>query len=159
MAILKPMEALGPADIAELVADSVAEDRTLDYKDQLSGNTDQDHKELLADISALANTLGGYMVFGMAEERDGEGRPTGIPLQVRGLPGNLDAEMLRLEAMARTGIDPRVPRLRFRTVPGGASGSVLVCWVPRTGRRRTWSRSRATRGSMLAARAASTRWM
>ena len=119
--IAKPIDALDAADIAELVANGVTEGRSLDYKEQLPGRTDADHKEFLADVSSFANALGGHIVFGISELRDADGHPTGIPQQAVGLTDNLDTAVLRLEGMALASIDPRVPGLRFRSVPGGTS--------------------------------------
>ena len=42
--IAKPLEAIEPADIDQLVADKVAESRTLDYKEKLPGQSDSEKK-------------------------------------------------------------------------------------------------------------------
>jgi hypothetical protein len=130
--IANPIDALDATYIAELVANGVPESRSLDYKEQLPGRADQDHAEFLADVASFANALGGHIVYGVSEQRDADGRPTGVPSAVVGIAGNIDAEVLRLENMARTSIDPRVPTLRFRPIRGGPTGDVLVCWVPKS---------------------------
>ena len=98
----------------QLVADKVAESRTLDYKEKLPGQSDGEKKEFLADITSFANASGGDLVFGVAEERDVQNRPTGIPKGITGLGMiNVDARKLRLEAVIRDGIEPRLPGCKF----------------------------------------------
>lgn len=127
-----PLGQIDKSVIEALVSNEVRESRTLDYKDKLPGNRNDDRKEFLADVSAMANAAGGDIVFGIAERRE-EGRPTGIPEGVSGLGGvNLDAESLRLENMLRDGIDPRIGGLQLRAVQGFDSGPVLVLRVPKS---------------------------
>jgi len=54
------------SDIDALLATGVAEGRTIEYKLTLPGNTDQDKKEFLADISSFANAAGGDLLYGVA---------------------------------------------------------------------------------------------
>lgn len=56
---------LGRDDIEQLIQESVSESRTLDYKEELPGNSDQQKKDFLADVSAFANTRGGDLIFGV----------------------------------------------------------------------------------------------
>ena len=102
-----------------MVADKVAESRTLDYKEKLPGQSDGDKKEFLADITSFANASGGDIIFGVAEERDAQNRPTGIPKEITGLGMiNVDAEKLRLEAIIREGIEPRLPGVQIHAING-----------------------------------------
>jgi hypothetical protein len=121
--------AITPADIARLIDDAVPEDRTLDYKEGLPGSSDSERKEFLADVSAMANTAGGHLLFGIAELRDSGGRPTGSPASAPGVPVNADAEILKLENAIRDGIAPRIPAIQFRAIPGFANGPVLILRV------------------------------
>src|SRR5882672_1954558 len=93
------IDALTAKDLEELVANRVSEGTALDYKEALPGNGDEAHRDFLADVSSFANTGGGYMLFGIGEERDAAGQPTGIPAAIRGVTGNLGAEILRLESI------------------------------------------------------------
>ena len=52
-------DAIDKDDIERLVANNVAEGRTLDFKEELPGSSDNDKKEFLFDVSALANAQGG----------------------------------------------------------------------------------------------------
>jgi hypothetical protein len=76
----KKLQAVTADDIQAVIENGVREDRHIDYKRSLPDKTkDNDRKELLADVSAFANTSGGDILFGVDEERNEKGEPTGIP--------------------------------------------------------------------------------
>jgi hypothetical protein len=128
--ILRDFDAITKAEIDSLVTNAVAERRTIEYKQQLPGNGDEDKKEFLADVSSFANAAGGDIIYGITEQRDENGKPMGIPEKAEGLAGvNADAEKLRLEEIVRAGIDPRVPGLRVGHYDGFPSGPVIVIRV------------------------------
>lgn len=112
------------AIIQSLVAAGVPESVHLDFKRATYGTADADKKELLKDISAFANTLGGHLLIGI-DEQDGAASAI-VPV----FP-DVDQELLRLEGIARTGVEPNIVGLRMRRVdvPGG---SVIVMYVPRS---------------------------
>jgi schlafen family protein len=131
--IIKPFDLIEKADIEALVANDIREGRTLDYKEKLPGNADSDKTEFLADVSSFANAAGGYLLYGVRERRDADGKPTGMPESVDGLQGiNPDSEILRLESSIRTAIDPRVPGVRTKPIDGFSQGPVLAMWIPKS---------------------------
>jgi len=131
--INKPFDLVEKADIDALVTNEVREGRALDYKEKLPGNSDSEKSEFLADVSSFANASGGYILYGVREKRDTEGKPTSIPESADGLEGaNADSEILRLESSIRTGIDPRVPGVRSKAIEGFPKGPVLIMWVPKS---------------------------
>ncbi len=112
------LKQIDKAIIESLISNEVRESRTLDYKEKLPGGKNEDKKEFLADVSAMANAAGGDIVYGIAEKRE-EGRPTGIAETISVLGGvNLDAESLRLESIIRDGLDPRINGIQFWAVDG-----------------------------------------
>ena len=111
-------EDIGQEHLQRLQANGVPESRSLEYKQGLPGSTDDERKEFLADVSSLANTAGGDLIYGTTEVRE-NGRPTGVPASIDGVGGIVpEAETLRLENMLRDGIAPRLPGIRFRWVAG-----------------------------------------
>jgi hypothetical protein len=127
-----PLAQVTAALLEELRVNAVAESRMLDYKETLPGESDKDKKDLLADVTAFANTAGGDLIYGVKERRK-DGKATGEPAEVVGLPGVvLDQEQLRLDATLRTGMDPRIPGLMLHAVPRGADPPCLVIRVPRS---------------------------
>ncbi len=124
--INKSIEEIIKADVDRLVADRVAERRTLEFKRTLPGGTDADKREFLADVSSLANTSGGDLLYGVDAV-------DGVASEAQGLTvANEEAERLRLEAVIRDGLKPRVPPLHLRFIPGFAVGPVLLIRVPRS---------------------------
>ena len=128
-----PLRDITVSDIENLVTDKIREGMNLDYKELLIGDTDENKKELLADVSSFANSGGGIIVFGMKEDRDSEKKSTGIPISADGLANiNLDKEELRLNQIIRSGLDPRLPGIEMHAVPGFNLGPILLVKVPKS---------------------------
>ena len=131
--ISREFDAIAKADIDALVSNAVAEGRLIEYKQQLPGNSDEDKREFLADVSSFANAGGGDIICGVVEKRDSNGKPTGIPEKAEGLAGlNADAEIRRLDEIVRAGLDPRAPGIRIRAVDGFTAGPALVIRIPKS---------------------------
>ena len=131
--IEKPIDKIAKADIESLVTARVSERKTLEYKLQLPSNQTDDKREFLYDVSSFANTSGGDIVFGIADERDSAGKPTGIPSPPQGLTQeNLSGDILRMENMVRDGIDPRIAGIEWLPISGFPSGPVLIMRIPRS---------------------------
>jgi len=64
----KPVTALTYEDVESLTSAGEPESPVLDYKGRLEG-ADRDKKELAKDVSAMANSSGGYIVIGVAERQ------------------------------------------------------------------------------------------
>jgi hypothetical protein len=131
--IPKPFDQIGKADIDSLIDNAVEEERTIEYKQALPSKSDAERKEFLADVSSFANASGGDLVYGIEEQRDSDGKPTGIP---DGAPGvtvaNADVEILRLDSLIRDGISPRIAGIHLRTVDGFPNGSVLLIRIQKS---------------------------
>ncbi len=131
--IPKLFDAIVKQDIDDLIAQARPERRTLEYKQALPNvGLEQEKAEFLADVCSFANASGGDILYGVTEKRE-NGQPTGIPDSAPGVrDSNLDAVILRLEQMARSNIDPKVPGFQMRPVPGFANGPVVIAHIPRS---------------------------
>jgi hypothetical protein len=113
-------------DLQGLVDNAVMEDKTLDYKVQGYGGSDDDKREFLRDVTSFANTAGGHIIIGM-EETDGK---------ATALPGvslaSVDDEILRLENVLRDGVKRRIPRVEIRPIPLAAGSQALVIRIPQS---------------------------
>lgn len=119
-------------DIDNLVLNEVSESRTLEYKEKLPGNNDEEKKEFLADISSFANSSGGDILYGVPEKRI-HGKTTGLPDVVRGLSNiNVDEETRRLNSILQDGLSPRVLGIRIEPVHGFPEGSIIIIRVPKS---------------------------
>jgi hypothetical protein len=147
MALLHiPLNQIDEARLQAIIAAGAAESRTIDYKRTSYGNAHADYSEFLADISSFANTSGGDLVLGMDATN-------GIPTAITPLTVPIDPEILRLEQIARGGLQPRIANIVFQAVSIRGGGNVLMIRVPRSynpphriirqGSNRFWARSAA----------------
>ena len=119
-----PLDAITEQHLRDLIQTGARESLHIDYKRQTYGKKDADRREFLADICSFANAVGGDIVIGMAEKE-------GVPSEITPFADNADEERLRLEQMARDGIEPRIIGLAVRvvTVSGGV---VFIVRVPKS---------------------------
>lgn len=126
--IPKPVETIEAADILALIDNQDEENRKLDFKRDLPGNTDENKRELRADVTSFANSAGGDLIFGVDEV-------DGVATDVPGLPGiNADAEICRIEQIIQSNIEPRVPGFESRAIDIPDKGPVIVVRVPKSWR-------------------------
>jgi hypothetical protein len=122
----KVLESLQESDLQALLDNQVPEGKSIEYKELLSGTSDSDRKEFLADASSFANAAGGHLIFGIAES-------SGVPTELCGSEtSNSDAEIRRLESMIQDGIAPRIPGISTRAIPLASSRVVIVIRIPRS---------------------------
>lgn len=125
-----PLEQIDKAAIDSLIANTLSEDRGVEFKESLP--TEADRNEFLADVSSLANASGGDLIYGIKEKRD-QGKPTGEAEAAVGVGNvNVDAEILRLENWLRDCIDPRIPGYRIKPVGGFPNGAVIFIRIPKS---------------------------
>jgi len=124
--IQKTLTAITAADIQRLVDEATPEGRSFEFKRQLPGGSDGDKKEFLADVSSFANAIGGDLIYGIEERQ-------GIAAAAEGVTTtNLDADLLRLDEMIRSGINPRIVGCQVWPVPGLPKGPAILIRVPRS---------------------------
>lgn len=126
MAINKNINSVVIEDFQAMIDDEVSESKQIEFKEILPGNTRDDKKEFLADVSSFANSSGGLLIFGIRENQ-------GIAVELRGLKNpNIDSEILRLENLLRDNIKPRIPGIQMRSIPLPSGDSILVIQIPRS---------------------------
>ncbi|WP_299192460.1 ATP-binding protein [uncultured Erythrobacter sp.] len=123
--ISEPLEAIGTDTLDRLIANGVAENRTLEYKRDLPNPKDKDSKrEFLADVTSFANSQGGDLLYGIDA-------PRGIPTAIAELSiDDPDAELRRWEDIIQSGVEPRIPGLHFRWIAYAEGRGVLLIRVP-----------------------------
>ncbi len=121
---------LTPTHIEDLIECEVLESLTLDYKQQLPSKGSDDKKEFLCDVAAMANSAGGDLVYGIAERRTEDDKPTGIPDRLFGTRfANPHDEEIRLSNYIRDGMAPSLIGVIVRSVHC-EGGDALVVRVP-----------------------------
>lgn len=124
--IPKPPLEIREIDLLNLIKERVAENRQLEFKRQLPEANDQGKAKFLKAITALANTAGGDLIYGIEAE---EGIPKSLaPLAVI----SKDQVLLRLEDLCANGVDPRLTGTQFRWITLSNGGDALVVRVPRS---------------------------
>lgn len=116
-----PLNSVTEADIVSLVAAGQwREGGSLDFKRDFEIRSDEQKREFLADVSAFANSQGGDLIFGIAEVGGVATELVGIELQ------DSDAEILRLENILRSGMEPRIPTVSIRWISLGPARGILI---------------------------------
>jgi predicted HTH transcriptional regulator len=119
-----PIEQITEAHLMALIEGKASETLHIEYKRQSYGTNDEARREFLADVSSFANSRGGDLLIGVAE-------CDGVPSSLVPFTGNADDEKLRLDNIARSGLEPRIPNLHIRAVPIDG-GWILVIRIPRS---------------------------
>lgn len=118
-------------DVLQLIHDQVEESINLEYKASASlQNTDKHKSEISKDVSAFANSVGGTVIYGVAQYAD-EGRRR-LPENIDGgfNPGELSKEWL--EQVINSRIQPRIEGVRIhpvlleQTAPGRVIYAVYI---------------------------------
>lgn len=112
-------------DIEELVDAQVPEGLRLDFKLTNYGKSDSDKRELLKDVSALANSHGGHLVLGIKETE-------GVATNIVGVDIDADAEILRMEQILRNAMEPPISGIRMRSISLEKGRKVLLLRIPRS---------------------------
>ena len=113
-------------DLQELVEAQVPEGLRLEFKQSEYGTADVEKRELLKDVSAFANTQGGHLIIGVKES-------SGIASEIVGIADiNLDGEILRIEQIIRSGLDPPISGIRTKAIRLDTGKNVILIRVPRS---------------------------
>jgi hypothetical protein len=124
--IQKPLNSITEADLRRLVTEKVSESETLDYKLEMYSPSDSGKKEMLRDISSMANYRGGHLLIGIREEND-------IAEEVVGIQEAENA-VERLLSSCLTGIHERINGLDARPIPLANGLTVLAVYIPQSTR-------------------------
>ena len=97
-------------DIDNLVASGQRESETLEYKDASTTLKSSDHNELGKDASALANTLGGLIVYGVETDKKDATKP------VRRVP--IDPKNIAIiQQVIASAVRPPLEGMRVKAIP------------------------------------------
>jgi predicted HTH transcriptional regulator len=119
-----PLDDLAEEHLRALLGE-VAEARDLDFKRELPTHDADGKREFLKDVSSLANSGGGDLVYGIDEDNNG------VAAAIVPQDFNPDEERLRWEQVLLHGVDPRIPGVRMRPVDV-EGGRVLLVRVPQS---------------------------
>src|SRR5947207_7385913 len=110
--IAKPIDQIVEDDLQRLIG--TAESRELEFKERL-GKSDEDVKEFLKDVSAMANATGGDLIYGIVQDIDENGNS--VAKSIQGITvENADDVILRLDNLIRDCLKPRLLGIRIQPV-------------------------------------------
>jgi hypothetical protein len=118
----KSIQDLEESDIQSLREREVGESRILDYKGEMYSNSDGDKRDLACDITALANSSGGFLIVGVECDEEAN-RPT----EIIGID-QTNAES-RVESVCLDRVDEPLSNgrdYRLRLVPQSNSSRVVL---------------------------------
>ncbi|MBL4673592.1 MAG: ATP-binding protein [Arenicella sp.] len=118
--------AIQEGDLQELVIVGSPESNILEFKAAKYGNSDGEKSEMLKDISAFANTHGGHLILGINEVDGVAGTICSV------CDENLDAEILRMEQIIRSGIESSITGIKIRAIPLSIGGHAIVLRIPKS---------------------------
>ena len=122
--MLPPLHRRWTAKDLDAVMDAkVKENRFIEYKRELPSTKEADVKDLLADVSAFANSSGGTILYGIDEDQ-------GEPIACIGI-GNIDAQKAieRLNNIIGNSLDPPLRGFNFEVIEREDGKRVLVLQI------------------------------
>lgn len=108
------------ATVQQLVTDQIPESLTVEFKRDLPVATPSEKREVAKDISAMANSAGGWIVYGVDEQQG----PNGIKVAAAMSPLTQPADAAhRIDDIIAGSVTPR-PQFRVREI--AATGGIFV---------------------------------
>ena len=120
----KSFKDIAGADIQKLITSGASEGNNLEFKRKPWENGDDEVREMLRDVSSMANAFGGYLLLGMDEE-DGTGK-------AKEIIGVSDAENYRDRFLAScmANLQPRIIGLDIKSIECEGAKKVILIKVP-----------------------------
>ncbi|MDD4661860.1 MAG: ATP-binding protein [Candidatus Pacebacteria bacterium] len=126
----KPISQLTEDDLQSLIDNKERESSILEYKQEISG-TDHEKKEISKDVSAMANTEGGYLVIGIKEASGQADAIIGTPKTIGKQPVEAWIEnVLIANVRPKIAITPKVI-----TLASSSDRVVIVLHIPQSPKR------------------------
>ncbi|MBI4302054.1 MAG: ATP-binding protein [Chloroflexi bacterium] len=119
----KALDTIELSDLQRLIDDKVEERTTVEYKEKIYGDSDNEKRELLKDIMAMANASGGYLIIVIKEKNR-------VPIEILGIDDGNHAE--RIENACIYCVEPRLHGLRFKPVDVADGKIILIVSIPQS---------------------------
>jgi hypothetical protein len=128
----RSFEILDEKDLEELVeVKKVREYLSLDYKETSYLHNHEGAVNLLADITAMANSRGGYIIIGVEEDKEAA---DGSPKTLVGIDDG-DKETNWIQSISMSNIDEKIIGLQVRDIPLANEKSCVLIQIPNSSRK------------------------
>ena len=117
------------ADLQRLIQDEIEESTVLEYKSSFAIQNKKWKEELAKDVSALANSNGGNIIFGIREKECDGGNS--IPEKLLPVP-NTEMSKDKLSQLLSSNIQPKIDGLEITYIPFDEKSGFYVVFVPRS---------------------------
>jgi hypothetical protein len=121
----KKLDEIACSDINNLITIGYKERQSIEYKKEMYGRSDSDKKEMLKDISSMANAYGGYLLIGI------EADASGIPIKPFHI-ADAEKERDRIEQSCISSIEPRISGLKSKTIKLDSGEEIIIIFIPRS---------------------------
>jgi len=114
-------------DIKALIDGGVEESTTLEYKRNFAKQNPHWKEELAKDVSAMANSNGGTIIYGIKEKENKKGSPEGssIPIDICPIPAT-EMKKDQLTQLLATIIQPKIEDIEILYLNMGEEGGIFV---------------------------------
>jgi len=121
----KSFNSITGADIQNLIAIKYKERQRMEYKKEIYKHTDKEKREMLRDISSIANAYGGYLIIGVEADEDG------IPIKPFNI-NNAEKERDSIEKSCLSSIESHIKGLKCKTIKIDSGENIIVIFIPRS---------------------------
>lgn len=129
--IAQPIDQITISDIQRLIENEVPAGKTLDYKPNLPNSNKEEIINFLVDICALANSIGGDLIYGITENQDREKQSVDI-LKNSGIEeSNLEEFIKIYQNKIQDSIEPKILGIQFHKVQINTK-YILIIRVPQS---------------------------
>lgn len=124
----KKIEEITKADLMALIQNEERESQALEYKQEITPN-DHGKTELLKDLTAFSNSLGGFLIFGIKEE-------DGLPKELIGINKNISNQKVDewITNIVTSGVDPKI-NFQIKTIKIDSEKVVVLIHIPESVRK------------------------
>lgn len=123
----RPFQEIDEKDLIDLVERrSVREHVHLDYKQRAYPHTHRGTVDMLGDVTALANALGGYIILGVSEDKS---KRDGTPDEIVGIDRG-DEEATWIQSVCLSSIDEKILGLQVADIPLSSGLDCVAVSVP-----------------------------
>ncbi|MES2545630.1 MAG: ATP-binding protein [Bacteroidota bacterium] len=127
----KRADTIESKDIIRLIENGIPENKSLDYKKEIYLGKDADKKEFLFDISAMYNTDGGCIIYGIEEIKDEKKQNTGKPKEICNIEiDNVDKLTQLIEDLVKGNTEPSINHLVIKVI-NVEEKNILLIGIPK----------------------------